>query len=304
MNFLVYQLGAYFIDLRQIGVSPLTIIVLALVCLTVIRGLVRQIQTGGWHPVHFALAIYLIPVLIWDFPSPERFLVPFLTLFAAAIWIEARHLTDQMRISFRKSTPSQAWVSAVLCTGGVALVLYVAGVSWRQGFRAVADLSRYRAILLSDKREAYQWLRENTPPDARVIAYEQATMFLYTARQGMSPTTLSPGGKIDKQLLDAQLTCLLATAEPIGAGYWLVSEDDFKNEWETAMIQERSRSSELEKSHQQLFRSSQGRVRVYAMPDQRSAAEPETKWKRIKDAAFSILWREQADAYHTGSNHE
>jgi 4-amino-4-deoxy-L-arabinose transferase-like glycosyltransferase len=268
INFFVYQLGEYFIDLRQVRVTPLTIIVFALVCLAVVRGLVRQIQLGGWHPVHFALAIYLIPVLIWDFPSPERFLVPFLMLFAAAIWLEASHLTEQMRISFRKSRSLKAWIAALLCLSAIAVVLYVAGISWQQGFCAIADLSRYRATLLPDKREAYQWLRENTPPDARVIAYEEATMFLYTDRQGMSPTILSPAGKIDTQLLDSQLSCLLATAEPIGASYWLVSEDDFKLEWETATIQERSRASELEKSYQQLFRSSQNRVRIYRLTAQ------------------------------------
>jgi hypothetical protein len=268
VRFLLYQLGAYFIDLRQLSMTPLNIIVFLLACLAVVRGMARQIQIGGWHPAHFGLAIYLIPVLIWDFPSPERFLVPFLPLFAAAIWVETAHLTAMIQISLLKSTGVQAWVPAVLCCGVIILTVFVAGVSWWRGFGTIADVSYRRAALLVDKREAYEWLRENTAPGARVIAYEEASMFLYSARQGMVPTVLSPAGKENADLLKSQLSCMLATAEPVGASYWLVSDDDFKLEWEHATALERSRAGELEKSYRRLFRSRNGHVRIYDLAGQ------------------------------------
>jgi hypothetical protein len=272
-NFFLYQLGAYFLDIRQLARNPVNILLFLLVCLAVVRGLARQIQIGGWHPAHFALAIYLVPVLIWDFPSPERFLIPFLPLFAAAIWLEAAHLMTIIRVSVQKS--KGAWVPAVLCGGVIILTVFVAGVSWWRGYEAIADVSNRRAALLVDKREAYEWLRENTAPDARVIAYEEASMFLYSARQGMVPTVLSPAGKENADLLNSQLFCMLATAGPIGASYWLVSDDDFKLEWENATALERSRASELEKSYPRLFRSRGGHVRIYRIAGQGSVAEPE-----------------------------
>jgi hypothetical protein len=264
-HFLVYQLGAYFLDLRQVLVTPISIIAFVIFCVAVARGLVRQIQVGGWQPVHFALAVYLVPVLVWDFPSPERFLVPFLTLFAAALWFEASYLIATIRVSFRKSRTTHAWIAAALCVGTATVLVFTASASWWRGINAVADTSQYRATLLSGKREAYKWLRQNTTPDARVIAYEEASMFLYSERQGMSPTILSPAGKVNADLLNSQLSCLLAPAEPIRARYWLVSDDDFKLEWETATRLERLRASELEKSYTQLFRSRDGHVRIYSL---------------------------------------
>lgn len=277
MNFLIYQLGAYFLDFRQAPVTTLNIFVFVLLCLAVVRGLTRQIQIGSWQPVHFALAIYLVPILIWNWPSPERFLVPFLPLIAAAVWLEAAHLTGEIRTSLRKPKRAKAWAAATLCVGAAILVVLAVSVSWWRGIDAVKNASELRAALLVDKREGYAWLRENSTPDAKIIAYEQASSFLYSARQGMPPTILSPAGKGDPGLLNSQISCLLATAEPIGAGYWLVSDDDFDLEWETATALERSRESVLEKSYPQLFRSSYGHVRIYRLPIQRSVTELETK---------------------------
>jgi hypothetical protein len=273
-NFFLYQLAAYFLDIRQLARNPINILLFLLVCLAVVRGLARQIQIGGWHPAHFALAIYLVPILIWDFPSPERFLIPFLPLFAAAIWLEAAHLITTIRVSLQKS--KGAWVPAILCGGVIILTVFVAGISWWRGYGAIADVSYRRAALLVDKREAYEWLKENTAPDARVIAYEEASMFLYSARQGMVPTVLSPAGKENADLLNSQLSCMLATAEPIGASYWLVSDDDFKLEWENATALERLKASDLEKTYPRLFRSRNGHVRIYDLANLRPLAGSET----------------------------
>ena len=126
------------------------------------------------------------------------------------------------------------------------------------------NVSERRAALLPEKRQAYNWLREKTAADARIAAYEDASAFLYSARQSISPTIFSPAGKGRSDVLDSQLVCLLSTAQPTGASYWMVSDDDFgPREWPDAAARARSKEQDLEKSQALLFRSTGGHVRIY-----------------------------------------
>jgi hypothetical protein len=266
IKFVVYQLGAYFIDLQHLRPTPLVIILLVLVCAAAIRGLLRQIQMEGWHPVHFALALYLLPVLIWDYPSPERFLIPFLPLIVAGVWLECSKMAREAYVSLHKHATVKEWSAAGVCVLVTAAVTLVVGVSWWRGIGAVVDVSNIRGTVLVEKREAYEWLRDNSSPEEKIIAYEQASAYLYSGLQGLPTTVLSQAGKDRPDILKTDLSCLLSTAEPIGARYWVAADDDFKLEWEGATVQEKSIQARLEASVLPVFRSHSGHVRIYSMP--------------------------------------
>jgi hypothetical protein len=265
IRFVLYQLGAYFIELRHFHPAPLAITVLfILVCLVVLRGLLRQVQIGGWHPAHFALAFYLIPVLIWDYSSPERFLIPFLPLIGAAVWVECRNLSREIRVAFQKQETVKGWIAAAVFVLVAAAVMLSAGVSWRREIRAIADTSERREALLTDKRDAYSWLRDNSPPDARIIAYEAASAYLYSDRQGMQPAILSQAGKDRPDILNSELSCLFSGSDAIGAQYLVVSDDDFRLDWNYAAEQEKSIEAKMESTMKPVFRSPFGHVRIYS----------------------------------------
>jgi hypothetical protein len=263
---LVYQLGAYFFDLQRVRLSPVTITLFLLVFVISVRGMVRLIQINGWRPVHLSLALYLLPVLAWEWPSPERFLLPFLPLILAGGWTEAAYIVTTIFRSLERDRSVATAVSAGLCVLTGVAVLCSLGVSWWRGVKNDFQVSDERASFLADKREAYNWIEKNSPTEAKVISYEVAATFLYSERQGMSPTILSPAGKEQQDLLEAQLRCLLAPAEPIGANYWLVADDDFRLEWPAAIASENTHEREMERSLPLLFRTSAGHVRIYSLP--------------------------------------
>jgi hypothetical protein len=58
---------------------------------------------------------------------------------------------------------------------------------------------------------------------------------------------------------------MTSSAEPLGAKYWLVSDDDFGYEWEPAKSLARVKEREIERTIHPLFRSQHGGVRIYKL---------------------------------------
>jgi 4-amino-4-deoxy-L-arabinose transferase-like glycosyltransferase len=259
------QPGSYFIEPTVIRPALFAVVVLVILSAVAIRGLFRQAGEGGWRPVHFALALYLLPVAVWDYANAERFLIPFLPLIAAGLWVEARHLVFQLRSSVERkhgleSKATMAFFGLLGC-----VLIFGTTLSWRQNTHLLRENSRERAALLAEKRQAYTWLRRNTPVDSKILAYEDASLFLYSGRQSMRPTIFSPAGFYRPGILDSQLSCMVSSAKPIGAGYWLVADDDFGVEWEPAHSRGRSKEREIEATLRPLFHSTEGRVRIYGL---------------------------------------
>ena len=265
-TFLVYQVGAYFVDLSQVSLSPLVIVLFILILLIAMRGLIRQIQESDWQPVHLALAFYLAPLLIWDWPSMERFLLPFLPIILAGAWIEGARIINTVRGALKAPSNANAWLAAIVCAIFGAMIFTVSAVCWWRATAGLAYVSAQRSALTAEKLAAYRWLREHSARDARIIAYESVSAFLYCDRQGMPPAVLLPSGKYDQEILKSQLSCMLAPARPIGAQFWIVADDDFRFEWKDATVQEREIEKGLEATHTSLFRSPQAHLRIYKLP--------------------------------------
>lgn len=262
---ILLQPGNYFFAGSSIRPELFAVVVLLIVSATAIRGLFRQTNTGGWQPIHFALAFYLLPLFVWNYPVTGRFLIPFLPLFVAGVWIEAQHLISMVRTSISRRGGAEDKVAAIFfCFVGGALLVGT-GLSLYRGIRLLSENSQSRASILIEKRQAYNWLRENTPVDSRVLVYEDASSFLYSDRKSMRPTIFSPAGTVRSEILNAELSCLTSSANPIGAAYWIVSEDDFGGEWEPAQSRGREKESAITATLQSLFRSSHGNVRIYKL---------------------------------------
>ena len=259
------QPGSYFVDPTGVRPAIIAVVLLVLLSAIAIRGLIRQMQAGGAQPMHYALLFYLLPVMLWDYASAERFLIPFLPLIVAGMWIEAQHLIRMVRASTREQSGAEGRLAAgFFCL--LACILLVGGaVSWAGESRDLLRNSRLRGTLLEEKSQAYAWLRQNAQPRARVLAYEDASVFLSTGRQAIRPTIFSPAGCYRPEILDAEISCLISSSQPTNANYWLVSEDDFAVEWEPAHSRARAQEKELEAKLKPLFRSSLDKVRIYRL---------------------------------------
>jgi len=259
------QPASYFVKASYLRPPVFALVLFVILSVLAIRGGVRLVRSARWQPIHIALGFYLLPILAWDYGVMDRFLLPFLPLIFAGVWREFQHVILQVRLVPRgKGRAEVAIVACFFCVAGAAL-LYGIGASWSGEIRDIARESESRAALLTEKREAYAWLKENSARDAMAIAYEDASMFLYSGRQAIRPVIFSAAGVNRPDVLNSELACIVSSAEAIHAKYWVVSDDDFGSEWEPAKSRARAKEQEIEQRLSPLFRSEQGKVRVYKL---------------------------------------
>jgi hypothetical protein len=149
-----------------------------------------------------------------------------------------------------------------LCAGG-------AGIAWNsianKDRAALRTASRDRAALLEEKRQAYNWILQNTAPDARVVAGEDAALYLYTGRQAIAHIALRRSGAYEEAYLQEDLAHITDVAKAIGAQYWVGSSDDSEKQWVSAKAPLAARFKEVEDVLPEVFRSNSGRVRIYSL---------------------------------------
>jgi hypothetical protein len=237
------QPGIYFLDPQVLKPGGAVIIAASLVSFAVWKRLIFKVRRT-LAPVHFAFAAYLIPVIFWDYPLVERFLIPFIPLLVMALWLEVTNLVGLIQRTLSGATkdqrPAAVFLAVIVCTFAI-----FSGVSFQNGTVGYLQKSRIRAAMLREKQMAYEWLVANTTRDDVVVAYEDASLYLYTGRQSFRPVIFSPAGGSNPELQRAEQECMGVSAKALHAKYWLISDDDFGMELGKAAEMARAQEKKL-----------------------------------------------------------
>ena len=239
---------------------------LTVVTAIVVAGILREARHKGFRPIHLVLPFYAFVTLLWNYPQADRFFIPFLPLFVAGIWLEGKHILGMVRATVA-GTRSAA-ENALAAAFGIVIFAFVSAVAvdYASGTRKfIAETSTKRHVLFQEKREAYQWLSRLTPPNARVVAYEDGSLYLYSGRPAIRPFTFTTAEFYDPPRLGEDIEHLTDVAHAVGAAYWLSADDDYGFEWPDAYAKAHARMSELERVLPLVFRSDEGHVRVYSL---------------------------------------
>ena len=98
-----------------------------------------------------------------------------------------------------------------------------------------------------------------------VIAYEDGALNLYSERKAFRPMIFLPAGRFRSQILQSELDCIADSSKRLRADYWLVSEDDFSFEWQTAATRGLAREKEALSGYPVVFQSKGEDVRIYQL---------------------------------------
>ena len=190
---------------------------------------------GGLRGVWLALGFYAVPVLIWDYPAMSRFLIPFLPLFVAGAWLEGKSVCGHILASIRANGLKKDGAAIVFLCFGISALVIAIGWSFWSGLN-VLEAARQASGCDWDceKREAYDWIKSHASAEASVIAYEDGALNLYSGRKAFRPVIFLPAGRFRPEILQSELDCIAESSKQLRAEYWLVSEDDFSFEWQTA----------------------------------------------------------------------
>jgi hypothetical protein len=264
--YLPSDIAGYFLAPWSKGNVVLWFVTTLLVFCAVSVGWVRLAKEARWAPVHLGAILYILSLMSWDYPDWQRFLLLFLPIITGSFWLQGKRWILQIM----SAVPRLPSFGEKVVAGGVALLFLVlfGAVLWNYaGPSRVWSLSvrQQREQLLSEKQEAYAWLRRNAVPGEHVIAMEDGSVYLYSGIQSMVPIVPLPGGIYDQNQAKSDMDHMMDVAQAIQAKYWVASPDDFENTQKFFRPLLTSRSKELQAVLPAVFRSSYNHVVVYGL---------------------------------------
>lgn len=235
-----------------------------LVSLPMWVGLIRQSRNSAWKPLIFTVLFYSAILLVWPYPSPERFLLPVFPALLAGLWLECKRIGAKVVMQLRSPRPiaQRALAGALLCLFVVLLSLAAWNAMVRDP-RARQSGAAVQAKALEQRRQAYQWIRQNTRPEERVAAWQDATLYLYTGRQSLRNVAPLPQGYYAGDLAaeDRDLNHLCDAPRHAGVRYWMTATDDFQLQPHRERFLRRMK--EISDVLPVVFQSDDGSVQVY-----------------------------------------
>jgi hypothetical protein len=262
---LVRAPAQYFVPPSLLPGNLQGLVVAGVVTAMTIGGVFRDIRNRGARPIHVVLPFYIFVTLLWNYPTDDRFLIPFLPLFAAGIWIEGKNILKTARAAILGDR-----VVEKILAGAFAVILsifvFTGTVNYVVRSRdRWASESKKRGSLLQEKREAYDWISSVTPPRARVVAYEDADVYLYSQRTAIRPVIFTTADFYDPAQLSRTLDHMTDVARAINADYWIAADDDYGFEWPAAFARGHARMRDIERVLPLVFRSQDDHVRIYSL---------------------------------------
>jgi hypothetical protein len=155
-----------------------------------LAGTVRLARISGPGPYHLYALCLLPVVVICAWPPEARSFVPLFPLLAAGLWCELSHLVGMLKAAWHRRSRAPAIVMGGAVAGSAVVVLFYLGVTL---FRFLPETFTERRELQAAERQAYGWIAQQLPPQARFLAYDDTILYLYTGRPALSirvPTKL------------------------------------------------------------------------------------------------------------------
>ena len=261
----VMQPGSYLVA-PLLPETAVRVAVTAVLSAVMFAGIVRQARAEEWKPVHFMFVFYTAMILPWDYPMMGRFLMLFLPLFLAGLWIEGKHFLEMLALGSRSGRSLTERILAGTLWLALAALAVTAVWNYGDGLRPqLAGISARRGALLPEKKEAYDWIREHTDPQTTVVAYEDEALYLYTGRQSVRPIEFSTESYYRHDTARAQrdLDHITDAAWHVRARYWMIAGDDYGLERMVPLPMIDARMAQLRSALPVVFRSRQGNVQIY-----------------------------------------
>ena len=237
---------------------------MAILSVPIWLGVLRQHHKPEWRPIIYTLAFYSAILLIWPYTIPDRFLLPFVPLFLAGLWCESLILRDSILKHCRRGASITHRILAVSLS--TVLIALVAILAWNYFVADPASLrtaSGLETRRLPERQQAYQWILQHTGADDVLVAWEDATWYLYTGRQSLRPIAVLPrpayvaGGHSFQHDLDH----ICDAPRHVGARYWVTTREDFALEQNPQALS--ARVAEINAVLPLVFNSEDNYVQIY-----------------------------------------
>jgi hypothetical protein len=250
--------------------------------------LLSSLSVGGamrWYASSLRRSIVFIfigslPVLLlWNYSIYDRFLLPFIPLILLGAVVELRRVTSLLSFVSRTGDTINRIVAIPVAITLLVVIMLSGYNYWHYG-QALRILSRHRAALNRERREGYDWITRNTPASARVLAYEDGLVYLYTGRQAIRPVAITTDCyyQPERPKCASDFSEMGSWTAYVGARYWLTDTDDLEFEGERRFRPEvRQQVADLKSRMHPVFVSRDANVVVYDTTCLINSSEPGCK---------------------------
>jgi hypothetical protein len=191
-NIEAYWKGLGQLLLFNIDDSFLSIQLARVTTIAAISGAVRLVRrTGQIQYAIYAIGLSIM-LLLWNFAPSPRFLFPLFVFFAAGLFTEVQHVWKLIQVNrIKPKRPDR--IAAYVVAGLLFCYCFAwAKFTWDGATDLLPGVLHDRKELLAKTKPVYEWIRNKTPQDATFLAYDDAVLFPYSGRRGLSPPILTP----------------------------------------------------------------------------------------------------------------
>ena len=180
---LLYAMGSMVLP-RVYDLPPLKILTQVL-AVAMLAGTVRIVRHGFGVAYAFVALASIAILLVCNFPSTERYIIPLYPLLLAGLLAEIEHIAQMFKSAFRHKDFSQRAVAAVFSIGVAAVFVGALALQFFMSFIFLQASVEEKLAKLRDQRTAYAWIAANVPPSAAILSYDDPLLYLYTGRHGI-----------------------------------------------------------------------------------------------------------------------
>ena len=234
LNAFILAIGKLLLfDLDLFGSKPLE----RILAVAAITGVVRLARRTGQLQYPLAALVYSAMLLVWHYQPDQRFVFPLYPLLLAGFWMEMRNLFGALRAAWHERGSDR--VAATIGAGVLAaFAVFFAFTTLHVLFRLIPDVLASYQSDREHRRPAYQWIAKQLPGSAKVFAYDDPLLFLYTGHQSCNLPLPPKLIYYDDVATDRLVHSIPDFARQHRLDYLLVTSDDFYRDLHQRGIQQ------------------------------------------------------------------
>lgn len=180
---LLYAMGSMALP-RIYGLLPVKILT-QVIAVAMIAGTVRLVrrQFGIEYGLYALVSCGIL--LVCNFPSTERYIIPLYPLLLAGLLVELEHMGRMFKAGFRHKDASQRVAARALSAAAALIFVGALGLQVSMSLFFLQETVNQKSAKLRDQQAAYAWIRANLPASAKILSYDDPLLFLYTGRHGV-----------------------------------------------------------------------------------------------------------------------
>ena len=180
---LLYAMGSMALP-RIYGLLPVKILT-QVIAVAMIAGTVRLVrrQFGIEYGLYALVSCGIL--LVCNFPSTERYIIPLYPLLLAGLLAELEHMGQMFKAGFQHKDASQRVAARAFSAVAALIFLGALGLQVSMSLFFLQETVNQKSAKLRDQQAAYAWIRKNLPASATILSYDDPLLYLYTERRGV-----------------------------------------------------------------------------------------------------------------------